>query len=81
MVCTATLAALVAHRRPGWRGTLYGISAVWTLLVEASMVFHRYHWLSEVLASLLLGAAILLAVDLDRSHAGRDDQSARSTST
>jgi len=63
MVCAVILAAIGAQLRPDWR-RLLATSASWTVLVGASMVFHRFHWPSDVFASLLLGAVIFLAVPL-----------------
>lgn len=59
LVCVGTLAALLSERRPGWRVPLRFATAAWTTLVAASMVFHRYHWATDVLASGLLGLLIL----------------------
>jgi len=81
MVCAVTLAGIGAQRRPDWRGRLLAASASWTVLVGASMVFHRFHWLSDVFAALLLGAVILLAVPLAGQRLGRDWSPERATST
>jgi membrane-associated phospholipid phosphatase len=59
LVCVGTVAALVADVRPRWHRRLSWLVAAWTLLVAGSMVFHRYHWLTDVVASMLLGVLIL----------------------
>jgi undecaprenyl-diphosphatase len=50
---------LVALWRPGWRRWLRAGVTAWVLLMAASLVYYRYHWLTDVLASLLLGLLIL----------------------
>lgn len=60
MVCTGLLTRLAATRRPAQRYLFRACAMVWTLLVGASLVAHRYHWLSDVVAGLLLGSLILL---------------------
>jgi membrane-associated phospholipid phosphatase len=59
MVCAGTVAMLLVRCHPGRRTVLAVAAAAWTLLVGAGMLWHRYHWLSDVLASLLLGALLL----------------------
>ena len=68
LVCSATVAALLAERHPCSRGRLAAASASWTVLVGASMVFHGFHWLSDVVAAVLLGGVIVLAVPLPAVH-------------
>ena len=59
LVCAGTLTALLAESHPQWRARLTWASAGWTALVAASMVFHRYHWLTDVVSAGLLGCLIL----------------------
>lgn len=61
LVCTATLAVLAGQRHPGWATRLRVASACWTVLVAIAMVFHRYHWLTDVVAAGLLGAVIVMS--------------------
>jgi undecaprenyl-diphosphatase len=58
-VCTGALATLIALLRPAWRRWLRAAVVGWALLMAASLVWYRYHWLTDVLASLLLGLLIL----------------------
>ena len=59
LVCTVTVAVLLAERHPRWRRGLYAAAAGWTALVAAGLVLHGDHWLTDVLGALLLGAAII----------------------
>lgn len=59
LVCAGTLAAIAAERHPEWRGRLWAAVTVWTCLVAGSLVYHRYHWPSDVLGAALLGLLIL----------------------
>ena len=61
VVCTGLLTRLAATRLPAQRDLLRAGAALWTLLVGASLVVHRYHWLSDVVAGLLLGSLIVHA--------------------
>ena len=60
VVCGGTLALLAAQRHPGQTVRVFAGAATWTALVASSLVVHRYHWLTDVLAGLLLGGLILL---------------------
>ncbi len=59
VVCSGLLTRLASAYQPGCRVRLRAVATTWTLLVGASLVFHRYHWLSDVVAGLLLGTVIL----------------------
>lgn len=59
LVCSCTLAGLLATYRPAWRTRAYGVAAVWTVLVAVGLVLHRYHWPSDVVGSALLGTLLL----------------------
>ncbi|MGZ6792133.1 MAG: phosphatase PAP2 family protein [Mycobacteriales bacterium] len=61
LVCAGLLTRLACRRHPAWRGRLVVASAAWTVLVASSMVVHRAHWLSDVVAGALLGGLVLLA--------------------
>lgn len=63
VVCIGTLALLVARVQPQWRGRLLAATALWSTIVGASLVYHRYHWLTDVIAGALLGTLVLLAAD------------------
>jgi undecaprenyl-diphosphatase len=59
LVCTGALTALIATMRPEWTRRLRVATVVWTVLIAASLVLLRYHWLTDVIGSLLLGLLIL----------------------
>jgi membrane-associated phospholipid phosphatase len=61
VVCTGLLTRVAYAHRLGSPVALRAGAATWTLLVGTSLVFHRYHWLSDVVAGLLLGLLILQA--------------------
>jgi undecaprenyl-diphosphatase len=64
LVCFGALALLLAHRRPDWqRQLLVGVAAV-TPAVAAALVYANYHWLSDVVASIALGVALLVPLQL-----------------
>jgi membrane-associated phospholipid phosphatase len=67
VVCTGLLTRLAHAHHLRSRVALQGAATTWTLLVGASLVFHRYHWLSDVLAGLLLGTLILVLTTAGRS--------------
>jgi undecaprenyl-diphosphatase len=59
LVCAGALTALVAVSRPEWIGRLRVASGVWAVAMAAALVQYRYHWLTDVIGSLLLGLLIL----------------------
>ena len=59
LVCTGALAALVAAWRPEWARALRATVLVWSVVMAAALVFVGYHWLTDVVGSLLLGLLIL----------------------
>lgn len=59
LVCSVTLAGLVALYRPGWRARALAVAVCWTVLVAVGLVLHRYHWPSDVVGSALLGTLLL----------------------
>lgn len=59
MVCTGTLAALVARRHPRYRRRLALAVAGWTTLVAWSLLWLHFHWLCDVLGASLLAALLL----------------------
>jgi len=59
LVCTFTVAALLAAHRPRWRRHLLAAAGGWTALVGAGLVLHRYHWPTDVVGALLLGALVV----------------------
>ena len=59
LVCTGTLAVLVARRHPQYRRGLALAVAGWTMLVAWSLLWLHFHWLCDVLGGALLGALLL----------------------
>jgi membrane-associated phospholipid phosphatase len=59
LVCTGALAALLAAGRPEWARALRIAVFAWSVLMAAALVYVGYHWLTDVVASLLLGFLIL----------------------
>lgn len=59
LVCTGALATLLAVWRPEWGRRLRVAVVGWALLMGASLIYYRYHWLTDVVGSLLLGLLIL----------------------
>jgi hypothetical protein len=59
LVCTGTLAVLVARRHPQFRRGLTLAVTGWTALVAWSLVWLHFHWLCDVLGAALLGALLL----------------------
>jgi membrane-associated phospholipid phosphatase len=59
LVCTGTLAVLVARRHPHYRRGLTLAVTVWTTLVAWSLLWLHFHWLCDVVGAALLGALLL----------------------
>ena len=59
LVCTGTLAVLVAGRHPQYRRSLTLAVTGWTTLVAWSLLWLHFHWLCDVLGGALLGALLL----------------------
>lgn len=60
LVCLGTLALLAAAEWPRWTRVLVGAAAAISLAVAAALVYSNYHWLSDTIASLLLGVGLLV---------------------
>lgn len=60
MVCFGSLALLVATLRPRWTATLVTAAAAITVVVATALVWANYHWLSDTVASIALGVALLV---------------------
>ncbi len=60
VVCAGLVAHLLSRIWPARGRALAAAAALWGVLVAASMVVHGYHWLTDVIAGLLLGALLLL---------------------
>jgi len=60
LVCFGALALLVSVERPGWRRPLLAGVAAITALVAAALVYAGHHWLSDTVASIALGVALLV---------------------
>ena len=59
LVCTGTLAVLVARRHPQYRRGLTLAVAGWTTLVAWSLLWLHFHWFCDVLGGALLAALLL----------------------
>lgn len=59
LVCTGTIAAAVGERRPRLRAPLYVAVGLWTALIATCLLYHRFHWASDVLGAILLGLLVL----------------------
>jgi membrane-associated phospholipid phosphatase len=59
VVCTGLLMRLVGDGCAASRSRLRAVATTWVVLVGSSLVFHRYHWLTDVLAGLMLGSLIV----------------------
>lgn len=62
LVCVGTVALLLAHHRPRARLPLLAVTAAWTLVVGWGLVWRHFHWLSDVVAGVLLGSLVLWLV-------------------
>lgn len=82
LVCAGVAAELVSRLRPPRRTLAWAAAAVWTGLVVTSLLWLHFHWLSDVVGSLLLGSLVLWlllrwplrlgrAVGVQRLHEGR----------
>ncbi|MGN6636684.1 MAG: phosphatase PAP2 family protein [Oryzihumus sp.] len=58
-VCVGVVALTVAWLRPRWRGRALVLTGAWTLLVGWGLVWKHFHWVSDVVAGILLGTLIL----------------------
>ena len=59
LVCAGVVAELVARRHPGRRTLAWAAAALWTLLVVVALLWLHFHWLSDVVGSMLLGSLVL----------------------
>lgn len=59
LVCAGLLAELVSQARPALRRRAWLAVAAWTVLVAAGLLWLHFHWLSDVVGSMLLGSLIL----------------------
>ena len=66
LLCAGTLAGVLSVHRPEWRRRAWAAAIAWTLAVAASLVYHRYHWLSDVVAGALVAALVLRLVPIER---------------
>jgi undecaprenyl-diphosphatase len=64
LVCLGALALLAAPRNRRLRRSLLAAVAVVTVLVAAALVYADFHWLSDTVASALLGVAVLAPLEL-----------------
>ena len=58
-MCVGVVALTVAGLRPRWRRRALVLTAAWTLLVGWGLVWKHFHWVSDVVAGILLGTLIL----------------------
>lgn len=59
LVCAGVAAELVSRLRPPRRWMAWAAAVAWTVLVVSSLLWLHFHWLSDVVASLLLGSLVL----------------------
>ncbi|WP_323100736.1 phosphatase PAP2 family protein [Intrasporangium sp. YIM S08009] len=59
LVCAGVLAEIVSRLRPHRRRAAWTAAAVWTLLVVLGLLWLHFHWLSDVVGSVLLGSLVL----------------------
>ncbi len=59
LVCAGVLAELVSRLRPHRRRAAWATAAGWTLLVVLALLWLHFHWLSDVVGSVLLGSLVL----------------------
>jgi membrane-associated phospholipid phosphatase len=59
LVCFGTLVLLTTRRHPRRQASLLSLVGVGTALVAASLVYDGFHWLTDTLASMSLGVAVL----------------------
>ena len=59
LVCVGVVALTVAGLRPRWRRRALVLTGAWTLLVGWGLVWKHFHWVSDVVAGILLGTLIL----------------------
>ena len=62
LVCVGVVALTVAGLRPRWRRRALVLAGAWTLLVGWGLVWKHFHWVSDVVAGILLGTLILWLV-------------------
>ena len=60
LVCFGALALLISLDRPQWLRPLLAGAAAITSLVAAALVYAGHHWLSDTVASIVLGVALLV---------------------
>jgi membrane-associated phospholipid phosphatase len=68
LVCTGVLVGLLTPVWPHLRLRLVVASGSWTVVMAASLVYHRYHWFTDVLGGALLGGLILLVAPRGARH-------------
>ncbi|HEX8972976.1 phosphatase PAP2 family protein [Oryzihumus sp.] len=59
LVCVGVVALSVAALRPRWHRRALVLIGAWTLLVGWGLVWKHFHWVSDVVAGILLGTLIL----------------------
>ena len=59
LVCFGTLVLLTTRHHPRARALMLTFVGVGTVLVAASLVYDGFHWLTDTLASMSLGVAVL----------------------
>lgn len=78
LVCTGVLVRLLTQVWPQLRLRLVVASSSWTAVMAASLVYHRYHWFTDVLGGALLGGVVLLVALRPERQTQAGDDSARS---
>ena len=59
LICAGVLAELVSRLHPARRTRAWFAAGAWTLLVAAALLWEHFHWLSDVVGSMFLGALTL----------------------
>ena len=59
LICAGVLAELVSRLHPARRTRAWLAAGAWTLLVAAALLWEHFHWLSDVVGSMFLGALAL----------------------
>ncbi|MGZ4686615.1 phosphatase PAP2 family protein [Oryzihumus sp.] len=59
LVCVGVVALMLTGLRPRWQGRALVLTGAWTLVVGWALVWKHFHWVSDVVAGILLGSLIL----------------------
>jgi membrane-associated phospholipid phosphatase len=59
LVCLGALAVAVAEFRPAWERRMLAGIAVLTVVIAVGLVYADFHWVTDTVGSMLLGAGLL----------------------